>query len=187
MEERLPLGTEKKCTKCGEIKSISDFPWKSKKYNHHMAMCLDCQHKYYREIYYPKNKERIIKATMKYHKSHRDRARKAVTKNTEKNIKKNTEYLKNILIPKELLKCSICGFNESLIPLEGHHLDGSQKIYKEDTLSRWLRRSHETFLNKISNVYWVLLCKNCHARLHANEITLPQNIHSLNNYFKKGE
>lgn len=178
--------TEKKCSNCERIKSVSDFPCKSKKDNSYVARCWDCQRKYQREIYYPRNKERIIKATMKYHKLHRDKARMSVTKNTKKNINKNTEYLRNILVPRDLLKCRICDFNESFIPLEGHHLDSSQKTYKEDTLSRWLRKSHKTFLNKISNTLWIILCKNCHSRLHANEIVLPLSTRSLNIYFAKG-
>ncbi len=65
------------------------------------------------------------------------------------------------------LKCARCGY-KNFTALDGHHLNPSQKEHSRDTLCHWIQVK-STLKVKLESSELVLLCKNCHAELHAGE------------------
>lgn len=65
-------------------------------------------------------------------------------------------------------KCVSCGFNKWIVSLDIHHLEPSIKDSKFAQMRGW---SLERIDKEIKNC--VLLCRNCHAALHAGFLNLP--------------
>lgn len=63
--------------------------------------------------------------------------------------------------------CVICGFNKYLVSLDIHHLDPTKKDARFKQMRGW---SWGRIQNEIADC--VLLCKNCHAALHAGLVDL---------------
>ena len=61
----------KKCTRCGEIKSITRFYFKVKSKNKRQPCCMACQNDYHNNVYYPKNREHVKKRVAQYKKEHK--------------------------------------------------------------------------------------------------------------------
>ena len=59
-------------------------------------------------------------------------------------------------------KCELCGFDKFHCSLDFHHIDPSFKSPKYSSLRGW---SWERILLELENC--ILLCKNCHAAVHA--------------------
>jgi len=74
----------------------------------------------------------------------------------------NKDFFWSVVEP----KCRRCGYNEYIPALNLHHLDPSQKNGMTDSLGRWLSLSRGVLLHKLSTVDFVILCSNCHAKLH---------------------
>ena len=64
--------------------------------------------------------------------------------------------------------CVSCGFDESRYAFDVHHTDSSKKDSGFSNMSHW---SWPRIENELKTC--VLLCKNCHAMIHAGEIELP--------------
>jgi len=64
-------------------------------------------------------------------------------------------------------KCVHCGFNKYKCALDVHHLDPKEKDVAFRSMRSW---SLDRIAKEIKKC--VLLCKNCHAALHAGEISL---------------
>ena len=65
-------------------------------------------------------------------------------------------------------KCVKCGYNEYKCSLDVHHMDPHKK---DPHFSSW-RGWSMTKIKKEIVGKCILLCKNCHAALHANELEL---------------
>ena len=65
--------------------------------------------------------------------------------------------------------CKICGFDKYPCSLDIHHLDPTVKDKNFKFMRGW---SWERILQEIETC--VLLCKNCHAALHAGLVNLPE-------------
>lgn len=130
------------CKKCKIDKPEEDFPYKNKSLNKRSCVCKKCQKEYKRKYYY-------------LHKqSHYDRNKK-----TEERIKKF------ILFYKENHPCIICG-EICTACLDFHHLgdksDNISNLYRKGSISKVIDE-----INKC-----VVLCANCHRKLHAGIISL---------------
>lgn len=66
-------------------------------------------------------------------------------------------------------RCSYCGFDTYQVALDIHHLDPAQKDARFPQMRSWTWERVERELQGC-----VLLCKNCHAAVHAGLITLEQ-------------
>lgn len=64
-------------------------------------------------------------------------------------------------------KCIECGYDKHTCSLDIHHLDPSIKDKTFRSMRGWCK---ERILNEIKNC--VLLCRNCHAEVHAGHIVL---------------
>jgi hypothetical protein len=64
-------------------------------------------------------------------------------------------------------KCIECGYDKHTCSLDIHHLDPSIKDKNFNHMRGWCK---ERILNEIKNC--VLLCRNCHAEVHAGHIVL---------------
>lgn len=103
------------------------------------------QKTYEREIWYPKNKTRRLELNNAWR--NRQRAEFQEIKKT--------------------LKCKICPEDDSCC-LEFHHLDPTKKELNVATAAgRW---STKRLLEEISKC--IVLCSNCHKKVHAEKIML---------------
>lgn len=134
----------KQCIKCGNTKDIEHFSFRNKAKGTHISTCKSCWNEYGRN-YYNNNKSRRIDINKKWRQSTR---------------KKFTDI-------KTDFSCVICGEPENIC-LDFHHLDSSQK---EFSIANAVNRMSTTrLLKEIQKC--VVLCSNCHRKVHAGLITI---------------
>lgn len=74
---------------------------------------------------------------------------------------------------KNKLKCEICGEDE-MICLDFHHLNPKEK---EGDISHLLLKQNRSFKRVLEEVEkCVVLCSNCHRKVHAGLIELPHKL-----------
>jgi len=74
---------EKKCTKCGEVKSLDEFTNDKKGKHGKASRCKDCD-----KIYYQDNRENKLKKAKEYYEGNKEKRKKYIEEN-KKTIKKN--------------------------------------------------------------------------------------------------
>lgn len=74
--------------------------------------------------------------------------------------------VKRLLVAEAGGRCRICGYDESLVALEFHHLDPSTKSF--GLAGAGISRSIEA--SRVEAAKCALLCANCHARVEAGEL-----------------
>lgn len=130
----------KKCCMCKEDLPIDRFKSNSSKKGGLQYQCIECQKKYRRD-HYEKNRQKYIDKAALY--------------------KKNASFEFNLL--KLTLKCKLCG--ESHVScLQFHHTDKNEK---EFSICEMISMSKERM--KIEIEKCVVLCANCHFKLHYDE------------------
>ena len=136
----------KLCKKCGIEKSCEDFLWKNKTKGIRHSECGEC-YKVTRKKSYDSNKE--------YYS----------LKNKKKR-KENSSWYFNYKKDKQ---CIICGESEPIC-LDFHHTDGTNKDIDVSKM-----RNSTYSLQKIKEEIekCVILCSNCHRKVHSGLITLP--------------
>ena len=132
----------KKCSKCGNTKKISDFPFRNKSKGTRHSACNNCQKVIRKESY-----ERNKKTTYERNK-----------RNKDKNIIWFKEY-------KSSLKCSKCDENHPSC-LDFHHIDKSTKKYDVSEMIHGTY-SRKLIIEEIEKC--VILCANCHRKRHYND------------------
>jgi hypothetical protein len=137
--------SEKKCAKCCEIKPLDEFLWRNKSKNQKHSVCRIC-YKELRKKSYINNSD--------YYKNKSKKRRVEHSKLYEK-------YKKNSF-------CKICGENESAC-LDFHHIDSSIKDFSVSTM-KYSSGSFETTMKEIEKC--IILCANCHRKVHAGIISL---------------
>lgn len=128
------------CTKCKIEKQIEDFPFKNKALNKRNTVCKVCQREYKRK-HYENNKEQHYIRNEKQHAKLRDYV--------------NDYKLDN--------PCKVCGETEPIC-LDFHHL--TDKVDDVSNLKR--HGSLDKLIKEIDKC--VILCANCHRKLHAGLI-----------------
>jgi hypothetical protein len=182
------IGTGKRCPKCGIIKNKEDFNIDSSTVDKRRSWCRECQKKYWKQ-YYDDNKQKLndnkvikyysdIEKTKEYHREYSKKWREAhQDHHTKEQLsfyarerrRKNYEWLWTIFSP----KCSICGYNESTAALQLHHLDSFAKEGRRDQVSIWAGSySLKKFQYKVLSTKLIVLCANCHIRVHAKELSV---------------
>lgn len=111
-----------------------------------MPSSKEYQARYHREVWYPKNRERRIALNNAWKK---------------KQLRLYEEY-------KTTLKCEICGEDENCC-LDFHHKDPSKKEYTISIARRG--KSFETLMKEIEKC--IVLCANCHRKVHKGKLILP--------------
>ena len=132
------------CNKCDTSKPIEQFPFKNKKNNKRSTVCGHCQ-RVYKLTYYYNNKQ-----------SHYDR-NKILTE-------KLTLF---VSILKSSSSCYICD-EYTTCCLDFHHIDRKSKVGEVSVLVRYgsMKRLREEICK------CVILCSNCHRKVHAGIISL---------------
>lgn len=134
----------KKCRTCEEEKLAADFRKDKSQNDGYRTECKVCSRAYHQAAY-----------TIKYGESARTRSR---VKHAEKTIRIN-EY-------KASCGCAKCDEREPVC-LEFHHLDPSEKDF---VISTSATRSWEKV--EAEMLKCVVLCANCHRKVHAGLIEL---------------
>ncbi len=93
-----------------------------------------------------------------------DNARKHATKTTcHPCIKKRHQVaVKANLVDYKGNKCQLCGYDNCFSALDFHHVDATEKETELSKMTSLSQKSQETEVRKC-----LLLCSNCHRKLHA--------------------
>lgn len=127
----------KMCSKCEKEKEFKEFAIDKKKKDGHHSSCKTC-HREVLKQHYQNNKEYYAK-------------RRKI--NRAKTIKWFKEY-------KATLKCERCGENHP-VTLDFHHKDPALKVYQISKIS-----NVSISLLKKEITKCIILCANCHRKLH---------------------
>ena len=134
---------EKECTRCHEVKPLSEY---CKSSRHKMGVqpaCKSCMNKAYTKSRQKKQQH--------YQQTAKQRSHDVVDK---------------IWKYKEDHCCVVCG-EDSASCIDFHHTDPATKDFE---ISSMRYHSWENVLTEIEKC--VTVCRNCHAKIHANELCL---------------
>lgn len=141
----------KKCSQCQEEKSEDQFNFKNgiKKHSH----CKQCQSNKVKKHYLANKEKYKIKARL----------------NNKTYNQRNRNFCNNF---KKIKGCFFCKESEP-IALDFHHLESE---FKENNVAVLVNSSSsiETISKEISKC--VVLCSNCHRKLHGGLLNLPNNL-----------
>lgn len=143
----------KKCTKCAATKDLSEFPINGSRERSQCKACVAERSRLWR-LEHPG-----------YAKTYMDEYAKANYPVMVERMK-----LKKLEIHewKRARGCSVCGESEPWV-LDMHHLDPSEKetsAAKSGTLRHFLKEASKC----------ILLCSNCHRKVHAGVLTLSESV-----------
>lgn len=131
------------CTKCKQDKDITNFSWIKARQRHH-SWCKTCASKSRLDSYY-KDKKR-----------HR-----------EKDYLRRQRVVDSYKSLKENYSCFFCEETEPVC-LDFHHIDPKTKLFN---IGKELgRKSKQKIDDEIEKC--VILCSNCHRKLHAGKLAL---------------
>src|SRR5262245_18108371 len=100
---------EKTCSKCGDIKDETQFPWKKKETGKHHTYCLDCQREMSRRHYQDNTSYYLNKAK----------------RNERAKVKANQEYILEYL---KTHPCADCGESDPVVLEFDHRSDKHENI-----------------------------------------------------------
>lgn len=130
----------KTCNQCKQEKELSDFNKNKEKKDGLALICKECNKKNLKSHYY-RNKEYYFK----------------------KNKKKINEI--RTLLKEAKDKCSKCGEDHPAC-LDFHHIDRSTKLHNLSTIHAYSKSVANV---KIEMNKCIILCSNCHRKLHYEE------------------
>lgn len=136
----------KKCTKCLIFKNLDCFNKNKRKRDGLQTYCRDCT-KESNNLSYVASKKR----------------RYAIYKRNKKNREDNRRFLSRY---KSFFGCIICKEKEPCV-IDLHHLNPD---IKEGDTAKMVVQSRKVLKKEIKKC--VLLCANCHRKVHAGKITL---------------
>lgn len=141
------MNDTKKCSVCQVKKDESCFGFKNKKLGKLQSRCRECQAKYHKQ-HYELNKQRYLSQTKIRNKKYK---------------KENKNFINDY---KSSKGCKYCE-EKTPVCLDFHHKDAT---VKEANVSRMKNSSHskKTILKEISKC--IVVCSNCHRKLHAGII-----------------
>lgn len=149
------------CSKCGQIKAVSEFTYSKPKKAYHYA-CKACV-KVINKKYYLKNKPQILNQVKTYREKNLERTRK-ISSQSNKTRWKNLKY--EVLFAYGGI-CKCCGENGLEFLCIDHIANDGFKHRKEVSnrsfgVYRWLKE------NNFPKDNFQILCQNCNASKHAN-------------------
>lgn len=134
------------CGKCKNNKLLSEFSFKSVKKGLRQSNCKEC-HQKYSKLHYNNNKSLYFKKAIRNNKKYSER-----------------NYL--IISNAKSVGCKICKENCNAC-LDFHHLNGKDKL---DNIAHLNKYSVKYLQKEIKKC--IVLCSNCHRKLHAGLITI---------------
>jgi hypothetical protein len=134
----------KKCCICNEEKQLTEFRKDKSQTKGYQHLCKLCARNR-SNAHYQKYRESIL----------------------ARNKKRSEDVWKYIREYKEKNSCICCGEKE-IICLDFHHVDPTQKDFQLSSATTQSLENVQTEINKC-----VLVCKNCHAKIHAGIISCP--------------
>ena len=140
---------DKKCTFCKVKKDKSCFGFKNKKLGKLQSRCRECQAEYHRK-HYLANKKYYLDKSKKSNKNY---------------VARNLNFIKNY---KSKLGCKLCG-EKCYACLDFHHEDPTKKVANISRISRD-SISIKSIEDEISKC--VVVCSNCHRKIHARFLKL---------------
>ena len=129
----------KKCTKCNDLKEISEFSWKDK--DRRRSQCKSCRNKYHKDRW--KNNPNVRRRNKKAKRRIREKGRSFINR-----------Y-------KRFCKCSNCG-EERFYVLQFHHIDDN----KEHSIANMAGQGYSIESIKDEIRKCKILCSNCHLEEH---------------------
>ena len=138
--------TKRICSKCQKEKDVDNFPFKNTSKGIRHSACGECWVEIRRLSY---NKNKI--ATVNRNKRNKD---------------KNKDWFDEL---KTTLKCAKCSENHPAC-LDFHHLDGADK---DLNVSDMARSTYNQKAVEVEIAKCVVLCSNCHRKLHHEEKQKP--------------
>ncbi len=139
---------QRECTKCGEAKDIDQFAWKNKAAGIKQRICKACVGMLSKQNYIA-NKDRHVQT-----------CRRA----TADRVQRIREYLASLN-----LKCQECGEDHPAV-IDFHHMDPTEK---ESSVSNLVGQGHSLDRIKKEIDKCIVLCSNCHRKLHWKERNMP--------------
>ena len=136
----------KTCSKCRQEKPKSEFNKNSHKRDGLQTCCRDC-----------------TKISNSFSYKHSEKRRKSIRAN---NIAARSKNLKLIRRYKSFCKCLICKESDHAV-LDLHHLNSADKEYNPSFTVSLSKKRMKAEIRKC-----VVLCANCHRRLHAGQFCL---------------
>jgi len=139
---------QKECSKCQELKEVSDFNYRNKEKGTRQAHCRVCT-KAYLKTHYDENSSYYKKKARIHTKRYMEKARKFIF-----SIKLGNP-------------CEICGENDPVV-LEFDHIDPKTKNHNVSEMVK-LGYSINSIINEVEKCR--LLCANCHRRVTAKDFS----------------
>lgn len=160
--------TEKKCSRCGEIKPISEFHKNCSRKDGFAAYCKSCTSKIY-PFYKKSYRDKKTDAYINEYKNHRERKLNDVKKYQASRL----ELLWSLKTP-----CVKCG-EERKYSIDFHHIDPTTKTITLSSPSVGKAK----ILDEVKKC--ICLCKNCHSEFHYVYGHQPENpVEALKEYLE---
>ena len=134
----------KQCSKCEQDKPLSAFRKDKTKKSGYQHFCKECAKTYYRSVYSEKYSDKY----------------------NERNNKRRAHHMSLLTEYKNSLQCVVCGESENVC-LDFHHLDPNMKDF---SIATSMGRNWSAIEEELKKC--VVLCANCHRKVHANIIEL---------------
>lgn len=140
------MNDTKKCSRCQELKQKNDFYFKNKKLNKLQNICKTCQNTYHKK-YYDQNKDAYISNSKKRNIRYRSN---------------NKTFIDEFKNNKSCLFCQ----EKTPVCLDFHHIKN-----KRLNVSRMKNYAYSIKTIKKEIDKCIIICSNCHRKLHAGIIT----------------
>ncbi|NJN61472.1 MAG: hypothetical protein HC795_08050 [Coleofasciculaceae cyanobacterium RL_1_1] len=151
-----------KCTKCSEIKLVSEFYKDKRRKNGLHSVCKTCVRTQKKEYYGSIEGKEVVQRYIEKHKAKRSEYNKNYLKTYRSSDFKNQRKLEFCLYKGGV--CVECGFlanKETIAAFDFHHVDTSKKDY---TISDMLMLKKAKVFEELDKC--ILLCSNCYRILH---------------------
>lgn len=94
--------------------------------------------------------------------AHRNACRKYEEKSGKERYQRGREIVERLKIN----GCAICGYSECVASLDFHHVNPADKNFYINTAA--MNRRTDKIVKELNKC--ILLCKNCHAKIHYEEL-----------------
>ena len=166
------MNTMKQCTKCKEVKPLTDFYKSKSNKDGYQYCCKDCQEQYDR-AYYQANRLREINSSRRWNFANKDRKRlndmiyyhsnkeriNRLARQRRLIDVKNIKTIRKRIRARDNYICQICGIEQTHRTLDVHHIT---RFYSPDQVEE-----SSAFTNLIT------LCRSCHRLIEHDKSMIP--------------
>lgn len=144
-----------KCTKCGQVKSITEF-YKLYTGRRTRSQCKKCHYEYGKA--WRKNHRKECNDSVRNYRKNHPEYRKSVR---EYQFERSRKFKRELVIIAGG-KCVHCGYNKCDSALEFHHIDRKDK----EKFNIFSKEDREKLIELIKEGKVIMLCSNCHREEH---------------------